>query len=93
MSIAISPSNNNVIYVSMAQNRFGTLGKLENIFRSNDGGETWSARVDMASALGPWLLSFSAGAQGCMDYPMYHMGFYAHTITVDPLDPAILWVG
>ncbi|MFC2144070.1 WD40/YVTN/BNR-like repeat-containing protein [Acidobacteriota bacterium] len=93
MSIAISPSNNNVIYVSMAQNRSGTYGKLENIFRSNDGGGNWSPRVNMASALGPWLLSFSAGAEGCMNYPMYHMGQYAHTIAVDPLDPGILWLG
>jgi photosystem II stability/assembly factor-like uncharacterized protein len=93
MSIAISPSNNNVIYVSMAQNRSGTYGKLENIFRSNDGGGTWSARVDMASSLGPWLLSFSAGALGCMDYPIYHMGEYAHTIAVDPTDFDVLWLG
>jgi photosystem II stability/assembly factor-like uncharacterized protein len=94
MSIAIAPSDNNVVYLCVAQNRYSETGKLENVYRSIDGGETWSPRVDLDSTLGPWLLSLaSARFPDCFDYPMYHIGTYANTISVDPINPEILWLG
>jgi len=93
MSLAIAPSNNEVMYLCMANNTSGPYGKLVDVYRSLDGGESWQARVDLGSELGPYLLSLASAADGCMAYPMYHLGGYANVIAVDPVDPDRLWVG
>jgi photosystem II stability/assembly factor-like uncharacterized protein len=93
MALAIAPSNNDIIYVSMAQNTVDTYGKLRQFYRSIDGGDSWEARVDFASETGKWLLSSYAMASGCFDYPVYHQGWYDNVVAVDPLDPDIVWVG
>jgi photosystem II stability/assembly factor-like uncharacterized protein len=93
MALAIAPSDNDVVYVSMAQNLIGTYGKLAQIYRSTDGGETWEARVDRESETGRWLLSNYYNASGCVDEPVYHQGWYDNVIAVDPLDPDMVWVG
>jgi photosystem II stability/assembly factor-like uncharacterized protein len=93
MSIAIAPSDNNVMYLCMAQNWYGEIGKLEDVFRSADGGDTWSPSVDMDSHLGPLLLSLASQGPDCLDYSMYHIGTWANTIAVDPINPDIVWLG
>jgi photosystem II stability/assembly factor-like uncharacterized protein len=93
MALAIAPSNNDIIYVSMAQNNVDTYGKLRHFYRSIDGGDSWEERVDFASDTGRWLLSSYAMAAGCFDYPVYHQGWYDNVVAVDPLDPDIVWVG
>ncbi|MCP4898964.1 MAG: hypothetical protein GY906_18495 [bacterium] len=93
MALAIAPSNNNIMYVSMAQNYLGEWGKLLNVFRTDDGGDTWEARVDLQSETGPWLLSNLQIAVDCYDYPLYHQGWYDNVVAVDPADPEIVWVG
>jgi len=93
MALAIAPSNNDVIYVSMAQNFVGTFGMLQDVYRSGDGGESWERRVDFESETGRWLLSNYALATGCSDEPVYHQGWYDNVAAVDPLDPEMVWVG
>ncbi len=94
MSLAIAPSNNDVIYISMADNGTGgAVGQLVNIFRSIDGGDTYEGRVDFQSLVGPWLLSNLALATGCIPAPVYSQGWHDNAIAVDPVDPDSVWVG
>jgi len=96
MTIAIAPSNNNIIYLLMADNgSSGPFGKLVNVYCSTDGGDTsFQPRVNMSSLTGPWLLSSLADATGCTGSGgTRHQGWYDNIIAVDPLDPDIVWVG
>ncbi len=94
MNLAIAPSNQNVMYICMADNGTGAaLGQLIDVFRSTDGGATWQPRVDFAHPFGPWLLSNLATATGCFPYPVYSQGWHDNVIEVDPMDPDIVWVG
>jgi len=95
MEIAIAPSNNDIIYVCMADNgdSGNPIGKLVNILRSDDGGDTWVRRVDLAQDPGPWLLSNLITTPLCGDDRNYAQGWYDNVIVVDPVDPEIVWVG
>jgi len=94
MTVAFAPSNPEIAYVCMASNNSGDLGKLVDVFRSTDGGQTWDPRVDKDTRLGEWLLSNSVYATGCArDKPTYHQGWYDNVIAVDPVDPDSVWVG
>ena len=94
MSLAIAPSNNDVIYISMADNGVGgAVGKLVSVFRSTDGGDTWVARPDPLHPFSPWLLSNLTLATGCLAGPVYSQGWHDNAIAVDPKDPNIVWVG
>ncbi len=87
MAIAIAPSNNDVVYVCMANNgETDTTGALVDVFRTTNGGDTWSPRVNLADDINPLLLSnpcFTGSSQG----------WYDNIIAVDPLDEDIVWVG
>ena len=93
-SIAIAPSDNDVIYLCMADNGSGNdIGQLVSIFRSIDGGDTWESRSDLGHPFGPWLLSNLALATGCFGgFPVYSQGWYDNAIAVDPTNPDALWV-
>ena len=58
MTLALAPSNNDILYLLMADNGSGgAYGKLVNVYRTDDGGDSFTAQIDFASHLGPWLLS------------------------------------
>ena len=94
MSLAIAPSNNDIMYICMADNGAGaSSGTLVNVFRSTDGGDTWSPRVNLGSLTGPWLLSNLVFATGCAGTSNFAQGWYDNVIAVDPTDPDVVWVG
>ncbi len=89
MSLAVSPSDNNVMFVSMAD----TSGTMVNVFRSLDGGATWSPRLNNANPTSAFLLSNYVYGNGCFGSDSYSQGWYDNVIAVDPVNPDILWVG
>ena len=94
MELAIAPSNNDRMYILMAQNSSGSLGKLYGVFRSDDGGDSWNSSLDFGHEFSEWLLSYVAIATGCFEHPViYSQGWYDNIIAVDPLDPNTVWVG
>lgn len=94
ISIAIAPSDNDVVYLCMADNGgVGGIGQLVTVYRTIDGGDTWESRIDFGDPFSPWLLSNLATATGCIDYPIYSQGWYDNAIAVDPTDSNIVWVG
>ncbi len=95
MTIAFAPSNNDIMYLLMADNGTGgQFGQLVNVYRSVDGGLNWTGRVDFSSLTGPWLLSNLSLATACLEgFPVYSQGWYDNIIAVDPSDPDIVWVG
>lgn len=94
MSIALAPSDNDVMYLLMADNGSGgALGQLVSVFRSDDGGDSFTAQVDLGSKFGPWLLSNAILATGCVEGGTYSQGWYDNILAVDPVDPDIVWVG
>lgn len=94
MTIALAPSNNDVIYLLMADNGSGNAyGQLVDVFRSEDGGDTFTGQVDFAGPTGPWLLSNLGLALGCRPGSTYSQGWYDNVIAVDPVDPDTVWVG
>lgn len=73
---------------------------LHAVFRSNDGGRTWRARLrnDDPDALSTYLFSYADGFDPGLcgwdwDPFIYGAGWYNQAIAVDPLDPDIVWVG
>ncbi len=94
MTLALAPGDNDVLYVLMADNGSGgALGQLVNLYRSGDGGNTFTGQVDLGSLAGPWLLSNLTLATGCLDYPVYSQGWYDNIVAVDPVDADVVWVG
>ncbi|MEE8169066.1 MAG: hypothetical protein V3T70_00830, partial [Phycisphaerae bacterium] len=94
MSLAVAPSNNDVIYVCMANNgTTNNTGSVIDVFRSIDGGDTWSPRVDLSSLTGRWLLSNLVFAAGCAGNVNFAQGWYDNVIAVDPLNADVVWVG
>jgi len=96
MSLALAPSDNDVMYILMADNGLGgAFGSLVQVFRSDDGGDSFTARVDLGSLTGPWLLSNLILATGCIESETgtYSQGWYDNVIAVDPVDPDVVWVG
>ncbi len=94
MSFVIAPSDNDVMYLAMADNGSGgPLGALVSVFRSLDGGDSWTSQVDFGSKFGPWLFANNLTTSGCVAYPPYHQGWHDNVIAVDPMDPDIVWIG
>jgi hypothetical protein len=94
MTVAIAPSNNNRIYILMAQNSSGSYGKLYSIFRSDNGGASFYSALNFQHPFSEWLLSYLAIATGCYQNPVnYSQGWYDNIIAVDPANPDIVWVG
>ncbi len=94
MEIAIAPSNNDVIYLTMADNGTAVqLGRLISVFRADDG-LNFSAVLDLEHPFSPWLFSYLAIATGCYEHPtIYSQGWHDNVIAVDPINPEIVWVG
>lgn len=94
MTIAIAPSNNDVIYIAMADNGgLNGYGRLISIYRADDGAN-FSSVLDMSHEFSPWLFSYVSIATGCYDAPfIYSQGWYDNIIKVDPVDPEVVWVG
>ncbi len=94
MTFALAPSNNDVMYILMADNgQGGQLGQLVNIFRTVNGGASFTAQVNLSSLMGPWLLSNVRLATGCTPGTPYSQGWYDNVIAVDPFDSDVVWVG
>ncbi len=89
MSLALAPSNNNTMYICMAD----ANGKLVNVFRSINGGDTWSKRVNFSTVTGPNLLSNIPFAPECGGFGSYDQGWYDIILAVDPANSNIVWVG
>lgn len=99
-SLAIAPSNSSIVYALATSNAKGPGGNfaqaLLGVYRSDDGGRTWTARVTNAtsdpvnsvlltnpiSALGPCDGTSQAGTP---------MGWHCNVIAVDPRDPDRVW--
>ncbi len=103
-SLAIAPSNQDVIYALAATNDPGpngtTLQGLHAVFRSTGGGGpgSWQARMTKSDAIKTHrlLLSnpISALVQECGfggEDAFTPMGWYANVIAVDPRNPDIVW--
>lgn len=88
--LALAPSNNDVIYACMEDR---DTGNIANVFRSTDGGDTWSGRVDFTSRTGPYLLGYAETSPRCGTSGVNGMGWFANVIAVDPVNPDVVWVG
>lgn len=100
-SLAIAPSNQKVIYALAASNKEGNYEQgLHAVFRSTDGGGSWTAQVRNSSRtkLNTLLLSnpVIANLEECgfgADDLFFNQGWYDNVIAVDPKDPNRVWVG
>jgi len=94
MTIAIAPSDNDVIYIAMADNGgLNGLGRIVSVFKSTNG-TTFTAMLDPSHPFSPWLMSYASIASGCVQAPtIYSQGWYDNTLAVDPVDPNIVWLG
>jgi len=93
-TLAFAPSDNDILYMLMADNGTGgALGQLVEVYRSDDGGNNFTGMVDLGSEFGPWLLSNLILATGCLTGGTYSQGWYDNIIAVDPVDPDVVWVG
>lgn len=108
-SLALAPSNPQVVYALAASTVPGPdrngdgRGDYDNglhaLFRSDDGGRSFTAQLRNSSAdvLSTYLLSYADGfeASRCNfgSFDAYSAGWYNQAIAVNPLDPDIVWVG
>lgn len=93
-SIAIAPSDQDVVYLSMADNgAVNPIGQLVEVYRSTDGGATYTPQLSGSNPMNPWLLSNISFALGCYGTDSYSQGWYDNAIAVDPTDPDVVWVG
>ena len=92
-SLAVAPSNPSVIYALSASNEDQGLHA---VFRSTDGGDTWSARLRRGDpGFAALMLENLSTAYGCWGAGRGHimMGWYCNTIAVDPADENRVWTG
>lgn len=93
MALAIAPSDNDVIYVSMADNGGGnSTGTMVNVLRSVDGGDTWTNQLSFAD-FEIFLLSNVPFGNGCFGASFFSQGWYDNVIAVDPTDSDTVWLG
>ena len=99
VSLAIAPSNQNVIYALGADMSDIGAHRLLQVYRSTTGGGTgsWSARVNTAVKLNRHLLSNTVFAHfsdcGFGIDQVFSQGWYDNVIAVDPLDSNRVWAG
>lgn len=99
-SLAIAPSNQNVIYALAASYAPGNyfLG-MHAVFRSESNGDlgSWTARVrnTSTSRINTLLLTnfLFAGSPSCGSGVYYNQGWYDNVIAVDPADKDRVWAG
>ncbi len=89
MEVAIAPTDNDVVYVSMADSD----GVMVNVYRSLDGGDSWSGRLDFSYPSSPALLSNIPYSSACGSNGSYAQGWYDNMIAVDPVDSDTVWIG
>ena len=107
-SLAIAPSNPDVVYAMAASNEPGPDGNYRQallaVFRSDRGGDagSWETRVTNTDSarLNTLLLTNVAGAtiRDCSINPnaqnnYTNMGWYVNVLAVDPRDPNRVWAG
>jgi hypothetical protein len=107
-SLALAPSDPNILYALAASTvpgpdrnndgRGDYNNGLHALFRSNDGGRTWSARLRNTSTdvLSTYLLSYADGFEAVRcnfgGFDAYSAGWYNQAIAVNPLNPDVVWV-
>ncbi len=103
-TLAIAPSDQNVIYALSASNDPGPNGVYEQalhaVFRSRNGGDSgsWTTRVDNTDPVklntliltNPIIASLEDCGTGDPN-GWSPMGWYCNVIAVDPVDPDIVW--
>ena len=97
-SLAVAPSNQLTMYACVASN---STFRLLNVYRSTNGGVSWSARVagSYNSANVNWLLLTNpviANLVGCgygLTNSQLHQGWYDNVIAVAPHNPDIVFAG
>ena len=90
-SLAVAPSNPRVVYALSASNEDQGLHA---VFRSSDGGDTWSARLRRTDpGYAALMLENLSTAFGCWGAGQGRitMGWYCNTIVVDPADENRVW--
>lgn len=102
-SLAIAPSNPNIIYALAANNAAGPYDQgLLAVFRSDQSGDagSWSARIRTDTAtdyVSTLLLTNPLGALSSQCHAgtseMSNLGWHANVIAVDPTNPDYLWAG
>jgi Spy/CpxP family protein refolding chaperone len=98
-SIAIAPSNQLVVYAAASQEGVGNNydDGLLGVFKSSDGGLTWSTQVTNANAniVNTVLFSNPAFFPGiaCFGSQVSNQGWYDNVIAVDPADATKVFVG
>ena len=105
-SLALAPSNQDVVYALSASNAAGPGGHFQQglhaVFRSTAGGaaSTWSARVRNTDSdpLATLILTNPAAASyvqcGWSSSDRWvNMGWYTNVVAVDPVDPDVVWAG
>ncbi len=100
-SLAIAPSNQNIMYALASSIEFDDfLYGLYAVYRSTNGGETWTATVRNTDVtkLNTLLLSnpiIGTLAECQFDYTseFFSQGWYDNVIAVDPVDPNRVWAG
>lgn len=101
-SLAIAPSNQNIVYALAASVATGTFNNgLHAVFRSPGGGAagTWTARVrntdptklNTVLLTNPVFAFFAECGFGSSQF--FNQGWYDNVIAVDPLDPNRVWAG
>ncbi len=102
-SLAIAPSNQNVIYAVSSENgASGTPHTLHGVFRSTAGGEagSWvkvndgrSSKLNSMLFTNPiWAYQSECRSSGAINQT-YAQGWFDNVIAVDPLNENIVWVG
>lgn len=98
-TLAIAPSDQDVVYALASTNVTGNFfWGLHAVFRSDDGGRTWSAQVrntdpnklNRLLLTNAWFALTECAGQ-YMGY--YNQGWYDNAIAVDPVNPDRVWAG
>jgi len=100
-SLALAPSNQNIIYAASANPATSNQPGLHAIFRSTASGDpnTWTAQVRKTDAnkLNTVLFTWTRDAffSNCGLGPdrFFNTGWYANSMAVDPIDANRVWVG
>lgn len=100
-SLAIAPSNQSTVYAMSASIEGGAMDEgLYAVFRSTDGGASWTARVrntDLIKLntvlLSNPIIAFFIECGGGDIEAFVNQGWYDNVIAVDPLDPNRVWAG
>jgi len=100
-SLAIAPSNQAVAYAMAASIEGGPFDEgLYAVFRSTDGGGSWTARVRNTDStklntvlLSNPIIAFFTECTGSKIEAFVNQGWYDNVIVVDPLDSNRVWAG